>query len=401
MLSQLQVACTPEEVKRAVSRKYLRALGGVAVVAAMVAMAGCQKSGTTDTGGGKCGGKIAIFGAFSGGNAGIVTPSRDGAKLAVEKFNAANPNCKVTMVEFDTEGDPAKATPVANQVAADQSFVAVIGGHFSGESRATMKTYEGGGLVMVSPSATATDLTTTGNKAFHRVVGNDDSQGPALASYISKVWKSNKVFVVDDGSAYGAALANTVKSKLGAAVVNTDKVQEKQADFAATIAKVKASGADVVFHGGYVREAAPLLKQLRQNGYTGKFIGGDGLYDAEFAKAAGTTESEGAIISCPCIPADKAKGGFNFAAEFKAKYGLDPGPYAAEGYDAATVLLDGFKAGKTTRKELLDWVNSYNKALLTKTVKFDDKGEVDAANVIIWAYAVKGGQVVADQEIPK
>jgi len=372
------------------------------VVTAMVALAGCQTGGNTGNNQtGACGGKIAIFGAFSGGNAGIVTPSRDGAKLAIEKFNAANPNCKVTMVEFDTEGDPAKATPVANQLAADQSFVAVIGGHFSGETRATMKTYEGGGLVMVSPSATATDLTTTGNKAFHRVVGNDDSQGPAISNYIAQVWKSTKVFVVDDGSAYGAALANTVKTKLGTAVVGNDKVQEKQADFAATIAKVKTAGADVVFHGGYVREAAPLLKQLRSSGYTGKFIGGDGLYDAEFAKAAGATESEGAVITCPCIPGNKAKGSFDFAAEFKAKYSVDPGPYAAEGYDAATVLLDGFKAGKTTRKELLDWVDAYNKQLLTKTVKFDDKGEVAAENVVIWAYTLKAGVVTADQEIPK
>ena len=367
----------------------------------MVALAGCQTGGTGDNNQAKCGGKIAIFGAFSGGNAGIVTPSRDGAKMAVEKFNAANPNCKVTMVEFDTEGDPAKATPVAAQVAADQSFVAVIGGHFSGESRATMKTYEGGGLVMVSPSATATDLTTTGNKSFHRVVGNDDSQGPAIANYISKVWKSTKVFVTDDSSAYGAALANTVKSKLGTAVVGNDKVQEKQADFAATIAKVKTSGADVVFHGGYVREAAPMLKQLRAAGVQAKFIGGDGLYDPAFAESAGKTESEGAIVTCPCIAGDKAKGGFDFAAEFKTKFGSAPGPYAAEGYDAATVLLDGFKAGKTTRKELLDWVDAYNKAGLTKTIKFDDKGEVDAANVVIWAFKVTGGQVVADQEIPK
>jgi branched-chain amino acid transport system substrate-binding protein len=368
----------------------------------MVALAGCQTGGNTDnTQAGKCGGKIAIFGAFSGGNAGIVTPARDGAKLAIEKFNAANPNCKVTGVDFDTEGDPAKATPVANQVAADQSFVAVIGGMFSGESRATMKTYEGGGLVMVSPSATATDLTTTGNKSFHRVVGNDDSQGPAIANYISKVWKSSKVFVTDDGSAYGSALANTVKSKLGTAVVGSDKVQEKQADFAATIAKVKASGADVVFHGGYVREAAPMLKQLRGAGVQAHFIGGDGLYDPAFAESAGKTESEGAIVTCPCIPSAKAKGSFDFASEFKAKFGSDPGPYAAEGYDAATVLLDGFKAGKTTRKELLDWVDAYNKAGLTKTIKFDEKGEVDASNVVIWAYTVKGGSVVADQEIPK
>ena len=41
-----------------------------------------------------------------------------------------------------------------------------------------MPTYEAAGLVMVSPSATAAELTTTGNKSFHRVVGNDDHAGP-------------------------------------------------------------------------------------------------------------------------------------------------------------------------------------------------------------------------------
>ncbi|MBB5869292.1 branched-chain amino acid transport system substrate-binding protein [Allocatelliglobosispora scoriae] len=365
----------------------------------VLAAAGCSKTPDTPADAAKCGGKVAIFGAFTGGNAGVVTPSRDGAKLAVEKFNAANPKCLVTLVEFDTEGDGAKATPVANQVAQDQSFVAVIGGAFSGETRATMPIYEAAGLVMVSQSATATDLTTKGNKAFHRVVGNDDSQGPAAASYIKNVLKSQKAYVVDDGTTYGGALGATVKTQLGAIAVGSDKVQEKQVDFAATVSKVKNSGADAVFYGGYVNEAAPFLKQLRAAGYTGKFIGGDGIYDTAFATAVGAAAAEGAIITCPCIPSINAKG--SFPADFKAKYTADPGPYAAEGWDAATVLLDGFKAGKTTRKELLDWVNAYNAPGLTKTIKFDPKGEVEAANVVIWAYVVKGGVITPDVEVPK
>ena len=63
------------------------------------------------------------------------------------------------MQEFDTEGDPAKATPVANQIAQDETFLGVIGGAFSGETRATKAIYEDAGLTMISPSATATDLT--------------------------------------------------------------------------------------------------------------------------------------------------------------------------------------------------------------------------------------------------
>lgn len=382
-------------------RRNLRTLGGVAIMAALaVSAAGCQDSGSgNDSGnGGKCGGKIAIFGAFSGGNAGLVLPSRDGAKLAVEKFNAANADCRVEMVEFDTEGDPAKATPVANQVAADQTFLGVIGGHFSGESRATAPTYEQAGLAMVAPSATATDLTTKGWKVFHRVVANDGAQGPAAGKYIKDILKASKVYLIDDGSAYGAALADEVGKSVGTPV-GRDKVQEKQTDFRAVVQKVKGVAPDAVFYGGYTNEAAPLLKQLRDGGVTAKFVGGDGINDPAFATGAGASQSEGAIITCPCIPAAKATG--TFAADFQAKYGTPPGVYAAEGWDSATIFLDAFKAGKTTRKDILDYVTAYDKEAVTKHIKFDDKGDIAASNLVIWAYKVSGGQITADQEVPK
>jgi len=380
-------------------RRNLRTLGGVALVAVLaVAAAACEDSGS-DSGSGsgeKCGGKLAIFGAFSRGNSGLVLPSRDAAKLAVEKFNTANSDCKVDLVEFDTEGDPAKATPVASQVAGDQSFLGVIGGHFSGETRATAPTYEQAGLAMVAPSATATDLSTKGWKVFHRVVGNDDSQGPAAAKYMKDVWKAQKIFVVDDGTAYGAALAAKVSSTIGTPI-GSDKVQEKQTNFSSTVGKVKNSGADAVFYGGYTNEAAPFLKQLRGAGVTAKFIGGDGINDPAFPTGAGATESEGAVVTCPCLPGDKSKG--SFQADFKAKYGAAPGVYAAEGWDATTIFLDAFKAGKNTRKDILDFVSAYDKDGVTKRIKFDDKGEITASNLVIWAYVVKGGQIVADQEV--
>jgi branched-chain amino acid transport system substrate-binding protein len=153
----------------------------VGLAAAMFAAAGCQDSGGGNEAGGdgKCGGKIAIFGAFTGPNAGLVLPSLNGAKLAVKQHNEKNADCKVELKEFDTTGDPTQATPVANQVAQDQSFTSVIGGHFSGETKATMPIYEAAGLVMGSPSATA-ELTKTSNKAFHRV-GNDSTRAPRLS----------------------------------------------------------------------------------------------------------------------------------------------------------------------------------------------------------------------------
>ncbi|MCF0094545.1 branched-chain amino acid ABC transporter substrate-binding protein [Micromonospora sp. MH99] len=378
-------------------RSYVRALGTVALAATLVVAAGCQDSGGGDggTASGDCGGKIAIFGAFTGDNAGLVIPSLNGAKLAVKQFNEANPNCKVEMQPFDTQGDPAVATPFANQIAGDKSFLGVIGGHFSGESDATMPIYQAAGLAMISPSATRTDLTQKGNTSFYRVVGNDGTQAGAVATYL-KAQNAAKVFMIDDGSAYGAGITAELGKNLGASLAGKDKIQEKQAQFDATISKIKSAQADFVFYGGYTREAAPLVKQMRAAGIQAKFVGPDGLYDPAFPKGA-SGGAEGAIITCPCLPADKAGG--TFSADYQKEYGIAPGSYGAEGFDGAKVFLDAFKDGKKTRPDILAYVKSYDKQGVSKYIKFDAKGDVDPSKVVIWAYQIKGEAIEPLQEL--
>jgi branched-chain amino acid transport system substrate-binding protein len=358
--------------------------------------------GTTDSGGGNksgsCEGTIGFMGALSGSNASVVIPSRDGAKLALSEFLKDNTDCKIKMVDFDTEGDPAKATPVANGIASNQDFVGLIGGAFSGETRATKATFQEAGVTMISASATATDLTHVDQvEVFHRVNGYDEVQGAAIARYL-KGAGAKKVFVVDDSTTYGGPLGDKVKKDLGSLVKASDKVQEKQTEFSATVSKVKAAKPDWVFYAGYAAEAGPFLKQLRSAGVTAPFIGGDGLYGADFPKAAGD-QAEGAIVTCPCIPADTAEG--TFAQDFEAEYGIKPGAYAAEGFDAMTIFLEGLKAGKSSRADMLDFVNNYDADGITKHIKFDANGDVEVANVAIWTYKIVNGTLVPDQEIPK
>jgi branched-chain amino acid transport system substrate-binding protein len=354
-----------------------------------------------DTGSGDasdCKGKIGFMGALSGGNASIVIPSFNGAKLALKQFTEKNKDCKIEIQEFDTEGDPAKAAPVANKIAADKTFLGVIGGAFSGETRQTKATFDAGGVTMISQSATATDLTTEDPaKVFHRVVGHDETQGTAIGKYLTDVLKAKKAFVVNDGTAYGAPLAKKVVETAGSVVGGQDTVQEKQTDFASTISKIKAAKADAVFYAGYANEAGPFLKQLRGAGVKAPFVGGDGLYGVDFPKAAGP-QAEGAVVTCPCQP--PAEAGGTFTEDYKAEYSEDPGAYAAEGYDAATIFLEAIKAGNTSRDKIEAFVDSYNKPGVTKTLKFDDKGDVDLAEVKIWTYVIKGGKLEPGDEIP-
>ena len=374
-------------------RINLRAAGMVAVAAGLVvATAACQSGSPTDPDdAASCGGKIATIGAFSGDNAGLVIPSLNGAKLAIKEHNDANPDCQITMEEFDSQGSGDTAVPFAQQIVQDSSFLGVIGGHFSGETAATAPIFDGAGVAMVSPSATRLDLTDSGWAVFHRVVGNDGTQGRAVAAYLV-AQDAAKVFTIDDGSPYGAGIVDELKAAVGTDVeVESDKVQEEQQEFSTLVGKVQASGADYIFYGGYTREAAPLIRQLRDAGVDTPFIGPDGLYDPGFAEGAGGA-AEGAIITCPCLPAEEAGG--TFAADFEAEYGEAPGSYGAEGYDAATIFIEALKSGADTREAVLAFVNDYDAQGVSKYIAFDENGDVDPSRVVIWSYQIEGTDFV-------
>ncbi|WP_089157151.1 branched-chain amino acid ABC transporter substrate-binding protein [Micromonospora sp. NBS 11-29] len=385
-------------------QKLARVLGGVAIGALVFSGAACKADSGDDAGGDSkaaCDLKIGFFGPLTGDAAGLGIHMRNGTKLAIDQYNKDNADCKVNLEEYDSQGDPAKAPALAQQAVGDAKVVGIVGPAFSGESEVADPIFDEAGLPIITPSATRPSLSTKNWKIFHRGVGNDTSQGPAAGRYIKSVLKSEKVYVVDDQSAYGAGLVDEVKKVLGA-VAGEDKIQVKQTNFSAVVTKIQSSGADVLFFGGYYTEAGLLLKQLKGAGWKGTMVAGDGVNDANFIKVAGQQVAEGTILTCPCAPATAAKG--SFVTDYKAAFdNAEPGTYADVSYDLAKIMLEGIKDGKGTRADLLSFIKSYNKVggATGVTYKFESTGELDPAQVLVWAFKVNAGKVVPDIEIPK
>ncbi len=184
-----------------------------------------------------------------------------------------------------------------------------------------------------------------------------------------------------------------VEQDLGDLVAGTDTIQQKQTDFGPTVTKVKASGADALWFGGYYAEGGLLAKQLKAGGWKGTFLSGDGVLDPGFIEGAGASAANGSILTCPCAPADAT-----FTEKYKAiSGGSDPGTYSTEGYDTLNVFLQAVAAGKSTRQDMLDWVNNYDANGITKHIKFDQSGEL--SEVAIYAYKVEGGKIVPGTQI--
>lgn len=331
---------------------------------------------------------IGYAGAMTGPNAQLGINIYNGAQLAIDQHNEANPDCQVEFKKFDTEGDPNKATGPVTQVVNDDSIIGVIGLPFSGESKATGEIFEDAGLVHITPSATGPDLTKNGWTTFHRGVGNDNVQGPAVA-VLAKKLDAKRVYVVSDDSEYGIGLSKTSTQALGSLLVGTDKITTGQKDFSATISKILNAEADAVFLSGYYAEGAPFDQQLVAKGFKGAFIGPDGVKDEQFVKQAGNA-SGNAYFTCPCIPGDLIP---DFADAYKKAFKAEPGTYSIDGYDAAIVLLQGIDAGSATRAELLDFVETYNGEGYSKAYKWTDEGEL--AETPVFGYKVDNGKIVS------
>ncbi len=194
--------------------------------------------------GAKCSGiALGFFGAYTGENSGLGIPIYNGAKLAIDQFNTANPDCQVGYKKYDSQGDPSQAPQLARSIVGDASVVGVIGPAFSGESKNADPIFNEAVLPTVTPSATNATLQDNGWTIFHRLLANDDTQGPGIATYLKDTLKAQKVYVIDDASEYGKGLADTVKTTLGASVVGSDTIDVKATDYSATVTKVKSADA--------------------------------------------------------------------------------------------------------------------------------------------------------------
>lgn len=325
---------------------------------------------------------IGYQGPLSGGEASTGTDEQNAVKYAIKLFEAANKNIKIKLVSIDDQGDPAVAGTVAPGIASKKEILGVVGPAYSGATIASLPFYKAAGMALISPSATRVSLTDPmspdfGGPIFHRVVGKDDLQGPALAKYATAGVSGAKVFVFDDQSAYAVPLRGFVEAGLkkvsGATLVGGDSVPNTTTDFSPTIAKIKTSGANVVIYTGYYSQAAVFIKQLRDSGSKAIFAGGDGVFNQEFPKLAGAAAEGSKITGVGGLAGISAK----MEADFVKKMGVSSGVYSVESFDAANILLSGIKAGKTTRAAMLKYVKAYSgKSVSGNTIKFDKNGDI-------------------------
>jgi len=353
--------------------------------------------------------KIGHVGPLTGGIAHLGKDNENGARLAVEEANAAGIKIdgkavKFTLVAEDDQADPKVGTTVAQKLV-DAKVAGVVGHLNSGTSIPASPIYSQAGIPVISGSATNPKLTEQGFKTQFRVVGRDDQQGPAIASYLAANNKPKLVAVIDDATAYGEGIANEVEKTLKAQGIKTlprEKGTDKTTDWKAILTKLRGRNPDAVFYGGMDATGGPLMKQGRELGMKAVFSFGDGACTDEMAKLAGQA-AEGLLCSQAGIPAQAADK--KFLEAYKKRFNADPILYSPFTYDAANLLIAAMqKANSADPAKYLPELQKISFTGSTGPIAFDDKGDRKDAEMTIFTMksgkiepvaVIKGGKTIA------
>ncbi|MGA8296558.1 MAG: branched-chain amino acid ABC transporter substrate-binding protein [Acidimicrobiales bacterium] len=355
---------------------------------------------------------IAYEGPLSGGNSALGLLQNNAVQVAIAFANEGKTFGKLPFklgyAQADDQGSGTLSPAAAQSLITNSKVVAVVGPAFSGATAAAEPLYHGAHMATVSPSATRPSLATSGWNNFFRLVADDNQQGPSDGDYLAKGLKVSSVYVLNDGSAYGAGLASVVAGRLqhDSVKVTTDTVlgttqcSEGTGDvseYAPEASKIVSAHPDAVFYGGYYCGFAHMVDALRTAGFTGKVMSGDGSEDPHFIIDAGTSAAAGAYMSTAGASLGTTTLDKQFGTAFKAKAGFPVGEYSPESFDATNTIIDAMltlsKAGKPiNRANIVSELHKISYKGITKTVKFKTNGNISGGTIFI--YQVKSGKIV-------
>lgn len=341
--------------------------------------------------------KIGVAGSYSGDLASYGLPAARAAELVMENINAEG-GINGAPVELLIEDDACKpeiATNTATKLVS-AGVSAVIGHICSGATKAALPIYDEADIIVMSPSATDSDLTKSGSyPTFYRTIAPNDAQAASIVNFTVGPLQAQKIAIIHDKGDYGKGLAEDARDLITngalATIVLFEGITPGAVDYSAVVQKIKRTRADAVIFGGYHPEASKIVTQMRKKKMTTLFISDDGVKDDTFVKVGGKY-AEGVYATGPAdVSANPITRRYREA--YMKKYGVEPGPFFDNAVAAALALTNSIRvAGSTETKMIAKTLHTQATATPFGEIRFDKNG--DAVGVGFSMYVVKKGAFV-------
>jgi branched-chain amino acid transport system substrate-binding protein len=330
--------------------------------------------------------RIAVAGPMTGAQAWFGEQFLRAADLAVVDLNARGGvlGQRIELILGDDFCDLAQAAALARKLVSDGAVFVV--GHFcSHSSIAAAAIYEQAGVLQISPGSVSAKLTDEGRPNVFRVCGRDDQQGAKVADYLVQHWAGKQIAILDDGTTFGAGLADAVRRRLhqrGVPSAMNETFPPGAADYSRMASNMQAAGIDVFFVGALHRDTGLFFRAAHEQNYdlrlvapsssaTGDFpiLAGPGIEGTPMAAAADMRTSPRAV---------------EVVAQFQAA-GYDPVGFTLYAYAAVQVWAQAVEAaGSLDLGQVTHAMHHGQFDTVLGRIGFDGKGDVTGFDPWQW-----------------
>ena len=295
--------------------------------------------------------KIGIMVPTTGSEATYGKDMENAIQIAVDEINAEGGilGKKVVTTTGDAACDAQMATAAASKLVSSD-VTAVVGGYCSGATLPTLSIYGDANVPLVIPAANSTKLIPNNPGNAFMINGTGAHQAQKAVGLFEKLG-SEKIAIVHQGDGYSEDLAkitNDVWEEAGHEVVAFEVVNKGEQDFSSLVTNVRSKNPDLLYWTAYYADGGMLIKQLRQGGYEGEIVVGDGSNSPKLMEIAGNAAEGVYVTSNPLVeylPAAK-----KFMEDYKARFNNDPGPYSALSYDGLYLVADAIERAGSADK---------------------------------------------------
>lgn len=288
---------------------------------------------------------------ISGENASLGLDSQHGSELAAmmrDNEVVGHP------IEWQHEDDLCTAEggqSGGQSLASNEEIAAVIGTSCSSAGVPAAQITSEAGIVLISPSNTAPDLTdpATHQPFYLRTAHNDRIQGAAMADFVANELQLKSAATIHDGSPYAEGLADVFAEEFQAAggeVTAEEAIQVGDKDMRPVLTSIASDPPDILYYPVFVAEGGLITSQARETDELSdtELGGADGMLTNDWIEAAGPENAEGVYLSGPDL---EYGGGFyeeEFLPAYEEEWGEPTSVFHAHAFDAVNMVLDAIEA---------------------------------------------------------
>lgn len=298
--------------------------------------------------------RIGLLLSQSGPLSSYGVPMKAAAEYAAKVVNDAggiNGNRLVVITEDDAS-NPTAFLNGLNRLIDEQHVVALVGPITTGFYQAGAPVVKEKAVPMISPTATAPNLT-AGNPFAFRNNPSEDTNIPILLKQIrAKLPASKTMSIIYDNKQAADKIIGTLYESLapknGWTVQGVTTFLSGQLNYSDVVARTLKGNPDLVAAAAHAEDAANVARELRRQGYRGLILGGTPTVSQDYIKIAGDAANDTFVV-VPYFFGAKTPQNERFVGGYaKAGGRATPDPWEASTYECIAMLAQALREAKAS-----------------------------------------------------